>query len=394
MKRWLMLVGALALTAIPPAFASGEIFGTIHTRTGDTYTGPIRWDRNENFWSDELNGTKLEKIEKKEDGYKFSLFGIKFGGGDQYIRHSFSIPFGHLVSIEPLSGNEADLTLKSGETIRVSGDGSSDIGRGIRSLIIDDAERGAVDLAWSSIDRVEFRSRDGKGRDAERLFGTVETTDGSFTGYLTWDRDEAMLEDIIDGEDRDGRDREIPLGQIRVIEPRSAGGSTLTLRDDSTLVLTGTNDIDDGHRGIIVQVAGVGEVSIEWDDVRRVEFDEAPPSPAYSAFDGGRRLDGTVKTNSGKSYMGTIVWDRDESHDWESLDGEHGRIDYSIPFANVRSVERDGSRGARVTLRSGETLELRGSNDVDDGHKGIVVEKAGGERIELEWMDVERVDFD
>ena len=202
MKRGASILLAGILLSGLPALAGGEIYGKITTTRGQTYTGPIRWDVNENFWDDRLDATKHETVSKGEDGYRFSLFGIKIGPGASTIRHAFSVPFGHLKAIEPLGGNEALVKLKSGDEFRVRGDGSSDLGSGLRKLKIEDAEEGVVELSWRSIAEVEFLGApEGPGRDRQRLYGTVETRDGSLTGFLMWDRDESMLEDIIDGED-------------------------------------------------------------------------------------------------------------------------------------------------------------------------------------------------
>ena len=103
--------------------------------------------------------------------------------------------------------------------------------------------------------------------------------------------------------------------------------------------------------------------------------------------------EGTIKTVSGETHSGTMVWDRDESHTWENLDGDLDHLDYSIPFANISFIERDGARASRVTVRGGQVLVLSNSNDVDENHKGLVVTTARGEVIELDWMEVERVDF-
>ena len=37
---------------------SGRIYGTIRTQDGETLEGWIRWDKNEAFWDDVIDGTK------------------------------------------------------------------------------------------------------------------------------------------------------------------------------------------------------------------------------------------------------------------------------------------------------------------------------------------------
>jgi hypothetical protein len=46
---------------------------------------------------------------------------------------------------------------------------------------------------------------------AARLFGTLEDRFGNqYTGWVSWDLDEILTTDILNGEDRRGRRREIP----------------------------------------------------------------------------------------------------------------------------------------------------------------------------------------
>jgi len=71
MPTFVNILTGVVITAIlmaAEAFGGGEIYGTIHTTRGETLTGPIRWDRNENFWDDELNASKRERIKQEEEG--------------------------------------------------------------------------------------------------------------------------------------------------------------------------------------------------------------------------------------------------------------------------------------------------------------------------------------
>jgi hypothetical protein len=38
-------------------------------------------------------------------------------------------------------------------------------------------------------------------------------------------------------------------------------------------------------------------------------------------------------------------------------------------------------------------LNLRGSNDVDDDNNGIYVKTSDGKSIDIEWSDLDRVEF-
>jgi hypothetical protein len=388
----LLVVGFCITSAVA---GGGELYGAIHTTEGQVLTGPIRWDKNENYWDDYLDARKSEPVVVEEEGNRLTMFGVDLGrlfGSSSRTYAQFSIPFGHLRSIEVLGRNEALLTLRDGREIEIEAS-SSDIGSGIRGVVIDDTTQGLVELVWRDIDLVEFRQNPGADRDAERLYGTVTTDETSFTGFIVWDRDESLREDILDGE-RGDEEHEIPFAKIRMIEPVDDEGSRVTFASGDSLVLTGTNDVDHNHRGIIVTIPGLGSVELDYENVKRVEFDEAPASEPYGEFDGGRELAGTVQLRRGGPVSGRIVWDRDESNTWELLNGEDGHVGYNIPFTNVRSIKPLGSDASEVVLTDGRTLRLSGSNDVDADNKGLIVTKEDGTSVELGWDEIRSVEFE
>jgi hypothetical protein len=394
--RTVILIGLIVIAAPAAApRAGGEIHGTITTTDGGALTGPIRWDRNENFWDDVLHARKGDAVYVEEaEGGTFRFLGLRlprWGERGSWTYSQFSIPFGHLRALEPVEGDRVRLELKNGETLEIRTAGS-DLGPGMRDLVIDDANRGEVVLAWSSVRRVGFSSRPGPGRDSFRLHGTVTTRSGELTGYVVWDRDESLLDDVIDGEE-DGHEHKIRFSEIRAVERVGDWGSRVTLADGRTVTLEGTNDVDEDNRGISVLIPGVATVEASWDEFVGFHLSPAPPSRGYDDFDGGARLAGRVLTSDGRTIAGEIVWDRDEMYSWETLDGRLDGLDYAVPFANIRRIRRLGSDGAAVELTSGRVLELTASNDISDENKGIVVTDAAGTGVELSWSDVETVEF-
>ena len=387
----LAVLGALVLSA--GAHAGGELYGTIRTTGGETLTGPIRWDNNENFWDDRLDTGKDKQARADGDkrSFSFSLFGLKIGGDDSGSAFSFSIPFGHLKTIEPLPGRKAQLTLKSGEVITVVA--KNDLGHGLRSVIVDDAKKGRVKLGWGSLERVEFKQNPGEGRDHERLFGKVVTEHGTFEGFVVWDRDESLIEDVLDGYDGSA-DREIEFGRIRSIAPLERGGCKVTLKDGSAMELHGTNDVDHGQRGVAVLVEGVGSVEVDWEELEIVEFRDPPASRKYATFDGGRRVKGRVTMDDGRTFAGAIEWDEDEVYTWESLDGEFEEIDYVVTLGNVSVIKRVDSHSSEIQLRNGDVLTLSGTNDVDDSNRGLYITGPDGTETSISWNEVKQVVFE
>jgi hypothetical protein len=72
---------------------------------------------------------------------------------------------------------------------------------------------------------------------------------------------------------------------------------------------------------------------------------------------------------------------------------------YTILLDLVASIvlpdpEETGAEHARVTLHSGEELQLERAGDLGERNAGMLIFVAGRERPEyVRWTDIERVDF-
>ena len=106
-----------------------------------------------------------------------------------------------------------------------------------------------------------------------RLRGSVTLTDGSLLqGEITWDQDERYDWETLDG-DSDQVDYALLFSAIASIRPLEYESSEVTLRDETVLTLSGSNDVDEDNRGVLVKPKDGEEVLVEWDRVRRVTFD-------------------------------------------------------------------------------------------------------------------------
>ncbi len=402
----------IVLAAAVQADNSGRIYGKIYTVDGDEFEGLIRWDKNEVDWIDVLSGTKdredSERYDRKRAGRKkyhrnkssFRIFGIELSGGDDvYINYlssaSSGICFGHISVMDVVGDDCVILRLKSGKDVELC-DGSTDIGVDIREIVIEDLREGEVEFVWDDIEKIEFFQAPGNEKSSfgERLYGTLTTKRGDeFTGFVCWDIDEVFTNDILDGDEK-RRSRKIEFGKIAAIERYSSSAALVTLRSGDDMVLRGTNDVDDDNRGILIFDPGFGEVLVGWDEFDRLEFSEAPKPVRYDRFDGGRPLKGTVYTEDGDEYRGTIRWDDDEEYTWEFLDGECRDVDLSVEFEFISEIEKSSHRSATVTLWDGRQFRLYGSNDVDDDNRGVVVYLDDGDDVLIEWEDFDKVSFE
>ena len=397
-----------ALTVTVKADDSGRIYGEITTAEGDTFEGFIRWDKNEGSWVDILDATKelpkrstYKNARRKYRDRKatIEIFGIKIGksgsrGSGWWSSAQSGIRFGHIRALEVVDDDAVLLTLKSGQEIELSGS-CSDIGSGIREIIIEDEHEGEIELVWDDLETIEFvqAPSGAESNFGERLYGTLTTRRGDeYTGFVCWDVDELFPTDILDGDEKHRR-RKIKFGKIASIERYSSSGAKVTLTNGNQMVLRGTNDVDDDNRGIVISDPGFGQVTVKWDEFDRLDFTKAPHQIRYKEFDGGRRLAGTVYTEDSESYTGTIRWDDDEEYTWEILNGDYHDIEFDIEFTFVKSIEKRSHRSSIVTLWDGRSFRLRDCNDVDEGNKGIFVTLPDGDDVEIEWEDFSRVEF-
>ena len=396
-------IGILVSSAL--ADETGRVYGRITTEDGDTYEGVIRWDKNEASWVDILNGTKdrdeetdfKRKRRSSRDHSNIRLFGIYVGENESDFWGSSAasgIRMGHIKMLEPDDDDAVLLTLKSGKTVQLS-EGSTDIGTNIREIIIEDKNEGEVELSWDDIEKMEFLPTPATATSnlGERLYGTLTTRAGDlYTGFVCWDMDETLTDDLLEGETRD-RSRKIKFDKIASIERYSASACEVTLKAGESVVLRGTNDVDESNRGITVSDPAFGDVTVGWSEFDKVEFKPAPAQVTYDLFDGGKPLHGTVYTEEGESYTGTIRWDDDEEYTWELLNGNYRDAEFQIEFGLIKKIEKQSSRSTTVTVSDGRTFRLRGSNDVDEDNKGIRIRVDGGKEVDIDWEDFAKVEF-
>ena len=404
----LFVISVLTVTAICTAAhadSSGRIYGKLTTVDGDVYEGLIRWDKNEASWVDILNGNKELPRDRQSGRRKYhdrekyiKILGITIGRTRTYRYERGSAQsgmcFGHIASMEVTGNDAVRLTLKSGDTVELEG-GSTDIGESIREIIVEDIDEGEIEFEWDDIERIDFMQGSGGlvSNFGERLYGTLKSRRGDgFTGWICWDVDELFTGDILDGK-RNRRTSKIDFGDIAAIERYSSNAAKMFMKSGDEFVLRGTNDVDDSNRGISVYVEGLGQIKMQWDDFGRIEFTEPPHQVPYDEFDGGRRLRGTVYTEDGEAYTGSIRWDDDEELTWEILDGDFRDIEFDIEFGHIKGIERRGDHSSIVTLWDGTSLRLDGTNDVDEDNKGIFVQLDNGDEIEIEWDRFERIEF-
>lgn len=406
-----------ALSWSYPAFAQDgdRIWGRVHTTSGEVHEGFIRWDRNEGSWVDVLDGAKalpeenyqvwLAANDEEPAVRSIELMGYLVSWDEEHpdfpSTTSAGIRFGHLESLAVLGPDRVQLALRSGRMVELSRR-ATDIGPSIRDLTVDVPGFEEVELRWRDLDRVVFSAAPPAARArSRRLFGTVEDVRGRvFSGYVSWDLDEILESDVLDGDEMTGGDeREIRFGDISAIE-RIAGGSRVTLTSGAVVDLTGSNDVDDGHRGVQISDSDLGMIEVEWEQFRALRLHRPGRVTGYDSFDGGRPLVGTVTTQSGDELYGMIRWDADEEQSWELLNGRDHDVVFAVELSFVDRIERGEALGVTVWLTDGRTLELSETTDVDWDSKGVFIAEVDADPAQVaswrvvSWDDFKEIQFE
>lgn len=402
----LWVLPATGAPAAPAGGAQGFLYGRITTRSDTVYEGRLRWNgKEEAFWGDFFNASKDDlpylkhlPAEERRRRQSVEVFGVPTGlhwGSVDNQGRQLGARFGDLRRILVGKGDEATVVvLKSGARSQVSG-GSNDLGSGTE-IAVWDRQAGEVRVRWNEIRAIDFLPVPvGLEVPVFRLRGTVQTTEGTFRGYIQWDQDECLSSDELDGTAGDGN-VSLQMGTIRSIATESRASSKVVLRDGRTLVVSGTNDVDASNRGIYVSDARFGRVLIPWSAFRRLDFDPPGDSgPAYTDFRPGRPLFGKVTTAQGKTYRGRLVYDADETETVETLDGSRRDIEYSIPFARIAFLLPEKTNSSRVVLKGGQELRLENTADVGRDNAGVLVFERGQQKPRyIRWEDVRRIDFE
>ena len=389
-----MVLLAFGLTLAGPVLASdvGYLYGRVETVDGGVYEGQLRWGTEESFWDDIFNANKLrnENIEyldakvleqlrwRNHSSWDF------FGDRDNSFSHLFAIRFGDLKRIDVRRGEDLVVEFRNGETLRLRG-GSNDVGA---EITVVEPKQGRHMLKWNRIRMVEFTDTPARLREklGEPIYGEVKFRGHTFEGRIQWDNDECLTIDELDGETRDGK-ASVAFRDIASIR-KERQGARVTLKSGAELYLTGSNDVNHENRGVIVVVPGLGTVKVGWRDFEEATFAPAPNSgDGYAEYAGGRSLSGEVMTRDG-SLRGRIVFDLDESWDFEILHGRNGDTEFLIPFRDIVRITPRGLQRSDVEVSLGLTIELEESQDVSRKNDGLLVFTNGGKPRYVAWQEV------
>jgi hypothetical protein len=251
--RWRDLdrVDFMAAPAGAPPPGAARLHGTLRTRGGVELTGYVAWDMDETLTSDVLDGER--------DGT------------------DLEIGFGSVAAIEPEGRDASRVTLAGGEELILTG--TNDVDSDNRGIEISDPALGRAVVSWDELESLLFHapgSASATRADFDggtSLVGTVETRTGErHTGRIRWDNDEEFTWEVLDGRS-EGVEYDLELGLVRGIERVGSSAARVELLDGRSLLLEGSNDVNEENGGIFVRLDGGGMVLVRWRDLQRVTFE-------------------------------------------------------------------------------------------------------------------------
>lgn len=223
------------------------LYGTVNTSNGPV-TGFIQWNRYKYLNAHKLNGKTLNN-------------------------EPVSYAFAYIARIEK-QDKQVLLQLRSGEKIPLAAaDDVSNAG-----IVVMHPTYGRVLIEWKA-----FRSFTPQAQPAaglmyndyptpERLYATVQTTDNRrYEGACVFDLDEEWNVELLDG-NKDGLYYQIPFYYISTITPYRKHYSSVRLKNNSTLLLGGANDVSDRNWGLIIWLPNKKYQYIPWGQVKEISF--------------------------------------------------------------------------------------------------------------------------
>ncbi len=366
----------------------GYIHGTITFEYGNMRTGYLRWEKEEAHWDDlfhcgyrknpwleYIDHETLDK-EKRDQFYAthglierlaYALGNNKDSGPGWRM---LLIQFGDIHSFEIHSGKDDYIITADGLRHKIGGyanDNGSD-------LWFYENGQDPMEIEWNDLTSIVFSVAPAEHAPyAQRLFGTVETKHGNFTGPIMWDKSECLSIDILDGENDDG-DLAISMGDIRRIRKVDTESVFIEEKSGAEYPMRGSNDVNNGNRGIWINTSDRGWVDVPWKHFIAVTFSDETTSGAARTISAHKKpMQGVVQLMDGTKKQGRLVYDLDEGFAWDYFNGDEKGIGYDIPFHLISELQRIDNETCRVILTTGISLDLTNNQDTGADHGGILI---------------------
>jgi hypothetical protein len=140
----------------------------------------------------------------------------------------------------------------------------------------------------------------------------------------------------------------------------------------------------------------IGQIVVPWRDFESLEMtSNMSQELAYSDYKSPKGLRGKVITINGEEHSGLIAYDLDEAWEFEILDGNDDRVNYNIPFKNIKNIIPKNYSYSMVILKNGMNLLLGDSRDVSEENDGVLVfTSKDAKPIYIRWSKIDEIIFD
>lgn len=385
------------------------IHATVSWPDGTQRTGYLRWDREEATWDDLFHSGYRENPwtefidheavakERRDQFYashgliKRLVYALNEDDDQGVGWRMLLIRFGDIRSIEIHDGEDDFIVTADGRRHQIGGYANDDGS----DLWLYEKGQEPLEIEWNDLTSIEFSAAPaGHEPFARRLHGTVETTEGDFTGPIMWDKSECLDIDSLDGENDEG-DISLSMGEILSIRKIDNRSVRIELKNGTGFDMSGSNDVNSDNRGIWILTQDLGWVDVPWKRFIQATFsDPRGQGTPRSGFGNNTPLRGTIQLTDGSSRQGRLVYDLDEGYSWDLFNGNLRQVGYDIPFPLIAKLEPLGENTCRVHLRSGRVLELGENQDTGDKNGGMLVFSADETRAEfVSWTRIREVIF-
>ncbi len=402
----------MLLTASCCGYAANHepiIYGTVTETNGQTFTGSLRWGNQETFLSDIFNGRKIATVgiehlsEDEQDDLMDHQPGPQATIGDLQITFKsffgkeidqpyFNVPFGSVKTLE--IDNKKNLfiaTLHDGTTIVSDGRSSNDLDS---DIFVKDLQGETKEFELDDLSLITFsKAPQAALTFGDGIYGTVTSSIGTFQGRVMWDKDERLTYEELDGED-ESQDYEIKFADIKSIE-RSGNASIVELTNETTLNLTGTNDVNNGNRGIWVDHPDLGRVEIEWLQFKKLVIEDVDVD--WMDFDDyvnmTKPLKGQVELKDGtKLDADGITYDMNQQSSAELMYVDVNEANREIPLRTIQKITVKHEQAAEFLLQDQSTVLAYGNRSVTRENNGILLTQNGNHKW-IPWEQVQAVVF-
>ncbi len=402
---WLLTTTFSSIAANPEPV----IYGSVTHSNGDVVTGTIRWGEQEQFLSDIFNGEKMATvgIEHLTADEKDQLLDNQPGPqaqiGDIQITFKswfskeieapyFNVYFGSIKQID-IAGDVIVATLHDGTKI-ITNEGSNDLSD---EIYVKTSEGDVTEFDLDDLQQIKFSKAPADAKTFnDGIYGTVTSSIGTFQGRIMWDKDERTTNEKLDGSD-EKKEYEIKFVDIVSIEKTNSGNaSKVELRDKQSLLLKGTNDVDNGNRGIWIDHPDTGRVEVDWSQFEKLVIEDV--DAAWQDFDDyqqlSKKLSGTVVLNDGTTIQADgLIYDMNQQSQSELLYADIAGNNRQVPLAKFKTLKRVNEQSIELELHDSKKIMAYNNRSVTRDNNGVLVTN-GDQHKWYPWTEIQSITFE